>query len=328
MTEVPDTGTLEGLLPLATAADPLVRMNLRDPIAAHGDDAIEAMTDWLADPRLAAFAIRVLGRIGRTEANRAAVIASPRAVDREDLPAHLVRDIDAELASLGAKAAVRPARTAGGRTEHPTGLSGVEGRGYWVMRTSPGRRPFIWAEAQRGRLRQGWGWDDAQNLEVIAEAVRLGRELDEEQRLAWRSRRMRAVEPDGVQLGDLIVAPNLPEWGFLSVFRVTGRYSWDPVDMGIEDKFGHLLPVGLLAERVDRRAPAVSEALRAMTRLPSRLYTIREYGGDVEEVVRRAGLPAGRNESPVGGTLQRPAGDAAGSTRSVDALPTHDSSER
>jgi hypothetical protein len=165
-----------------------------------------------------------------------------------------------------------------------------------MMRTSPGRRPFIWAEAQRGRLRQGWGWDDGQNLEVIAEAVHLGRELDEEQRIAWRSRRMRAAEPDGMQLGDLIVAPNLPEWGFLSVFRVTGSYSWDPVDMGIEDKFGHLLPVELLAERVHRHGPEVSEALRAMTRVPSRLYTIKGYGGDVEEVVRCAGRPGVRSD--------------------------------
>jgi len=254
------------------------------------------MTDWLADPRLAAFAIRVLGRIGRFDANRAAVIASLRAVDREDLPAHLVRDIDSELASLGIKAPARAGRTAGVRTEHPAGRPGVEGRGYWVMRTSPGRRPFIWAEAQRGRLRQGWGWDAGQNLEVIAHAVHLGRELDEEQQIAWRSRRMRAVEPDGMQLGDLIVAPNLPEWGFLSVFRITGSYTWDPVDMGIEDQFGHVLLVDLLAERVHRRAPAVSEALRAITRLPSRLYTIKDYGGDVEEVVRRAGRPRPPNE--------------------------------
>ena len=303
MTEVPDTGSLEGLLALAATADPLVRMELRDPIAAHGDDAIEAMTDWLTDRRLAAFAIRVLGRIGRIgriDANRAAVIASLRAVDREDLPAHLVRDIDAELAGLGAKATGRAGRTGAVQTAHPAGHAGVEGRGYWVMRTSPGRRPFIWAEAQRGRLRQGWGWEDGQDLEVIAEAVRLGRELDEDQRIAWRSRRMRAAEPDGMRLGDLIVAPNLPEWGFLSVFRLTGSYSWDPVDKGIEDKFGHVLPVQLLAERVDRRGPEVSEALRAITRVPSRLYTIRGYGGDVEEVVRLAGLPGVRSDDDEG----------------------------
>jgi hypothetical protein len=57
LTEVPDT--IEGLLALAVTANPLVRIELRDRIAAHGDDAIEAMTDRLADPRLAAFAIRV-----------------------------------------------------------------------------------------------------------------------------------------------------------------------------------------------------------------------------------------------------------------------------
>ncbi len=247
------------------------------------------MTDWLADPRLAAFAIRVLERIGRDEANRAAVVASLRAIDRDELPAHLVRDVEAALSSLGASAKGRTGGGSGPSGSRAAGTPGVDGRGYWVMRTSPGRRPFIWAEAQRGRLRQGWGWDDSQNLDVIAEVVRRGGELDEEQQIAWRSRRMRAAEPDGMRLGDLVVTPNLPEWGLLSVFRVVGSYAWDPVDLGIEDRFGHVLPVELLAERVDRRAPAVSEALRAMLRPQTRLYTIRNYGGDVEEVVRHVG---------------------------------------
>ena len=36
------------------------------------------------------------------------------------------------------------------------------------MRTSPWERPYIWAEAQAGRLRQGWGTEEDQNLELIA----------------------------------------------------------------------------------------------------------------------------------------------------------------
>ena len=51
----------------------------------------------------------------------------------------------------------------------PVESPGVEGRRYWAMRTSPWERPYIWAEAQAGRLRQGWGWAAEQNLEVIAD---------------------------------------------------------------------------------------------------------------------------------------------------------------
>ena len=63
MTHAP-TG-LDALLAQAQTAAPMDRIELRDPIAAYGELAIDAMTDWLGDPRLAAFAIRVLERRAR-----------------------------------------------------------------------------------------------------------------------------------------------------------------------------------------------------------------------------------------------------------------------
>ena len=279
---------LDALLAQARDADPGNRINLRDPIAAHGELAIDAMTDWLGDTRLAAFAIRVLERIGRSDVNRAAVIDVFRAVDRIELPPHLVRDLDEALRGLGA-ASTRPtrARAARGQSQSPgpRGQLGVEGRGYWVMRTSPWERPFIWAEAERGRLRQGWGWDETQNLEVIAETLRRGGQLSDLQQLAWRARRMRTSAPDGMRVGDIVVAANLPEWGRFSIFRLIGSYTWAPEDIGGLDQFGHVLPVELLVEGVDRRAPVVSDALRSMLRPQTRLYSIRDFGGDVERVI-------------------------------------------
>jgi hypothetical protein len=47
-----------------------------------------------------------------------------------------------------------------------------------------------------------------------------------------------------------------------------------------------VLPVELLAERIDRRSPAVSDALRSMLRPQTRLYRIDNVGGDVERLVR------------------------------------------
>jgi hypothetical protein len=281
--------TLETLLAAAGNAGPLDRIAYRDPIAAHGEAAIDAMTDWLADPRLAAFAVRVLERIGREPANRDAVVATLAAVDREELAGGLAGDVEVALRALGA--GPRGGGGSGSRTprtlaERIAGLPGVDGRGYWVMRTSPWERPFIWSEASAGRLRQGWGWDASQDLEVIAQAVRAGADLTDEQRIAWRARRMRSTAPDGMRLGDLVVAPNLPVAGQLCVFRLVGSYRWDPVDIGAFDRFGHVLPVELLAERIDRRSPAVSDALRSMLRPQTRLYSIDNVGGDVERLVR------------------------------------------
>jgi hypothetical protein len=277
---------LDRLLDQAQTASPLERIELRDPIAAHGERAIDAMTDWLDDARLAAFAVRVLERIGREPFSRDAVVATLRAVDREELAPGLAGDIETALRGLGVVV-----RGGGGSVksqplaERVRGEPGVDGRGYWVMRTSPWVRPFIWSEATAGRLRQGWGWDDSQNLDVIADALRQGLTLSEDQQKAKRALKMNTSERGGIHVGDLIVTPNLPEAGFLSVFRVSGSYHWAPTDAGVFDRFGHVLPVELLRERVDRRLPVVSDALRSMLRPQTRLYRIENVGGDVERLV-------------------------------------------
>ena len=277
---------LDHLLVAAQKAEPESRIDLRDQIAAHGERAIEAMTDWLADTRLAAFAIRVLERIGRTPETRAAVVDVLAAIDREELPPHLAGDVDRALDGLDWPKPAPRGRRAGAGPNRPPGTPGVDGRGYWLMRTSPWERPYIWAEAQRGRLRQGWGWNAEMNLETIAEVVRRGGELSDSQQSAWRSRRMLTTTPDGIRVGDIVVAPNLPEWGRLSVFRVTGSYEYSldaPRRWG--ERFGHVLPVELLAADIDRRSPSVSDGLRAMLRPQTRLYNISSYGGDVERLV-------------------------------------------
>lgn len=291
------TAGLDDLLALASAASPADRILLRDPIAAQGALAIEAMADWLLEPTLAAFAIRVLERIGRSTTERTEVIGVLIEVDRVDLPEPILRDLDAAMATLGAgifkpiRRSKGAARRIGRPGARPSGTPGEPGRGYWVMRTSPGRRPYIWAQAQAGRLRQGWGWSDDQNLEVIAEAVRQRVDLTDDQRVAWRSRRMRTSAPDGMRFGDLVVAPNLPDWGRLCVFRVVGSYEYRPDNTGIEDRFGHILPVELLVAGIDRRAPAVSDGLRSMLRVQTRLYSIAPYGGDVERLVATGAGP-------------------------------------
>jgi hypothetical protein len=153
------------------------------------------------------------------------------------------------------------------------------------MRTSPWERPYIWAEAHRGRLRQGWGWNAEMNLDTIAETLRRGGELSESQRVSWRSRRMRTSEPDGMRVGDLVVTPNLPEWGRLSVFRVVGSYEYSlDASRRFDERFGHVLPVETVVMDIDRRAPTVSDGLRAMLRPQTRLYNISGYGGDVERL--------------------------------------------
>jgi hypothetical protein len=280
---------LDKLLADARDADPSIRIELRDALVGHGEQAIEAMTEWLGDPRLAAFAIRVLERIGREAKTRDAVLEVLTAVDREELPPHLAGDVDRALEGLGRPKANERAglrRSGVGGSGRPLGTPGVDGRGYWVMRTSQWERPYIWAEAQRGRLRQGWGWNAEMNLDTIAEVVRGGGEPSDEQRMAWRSRRMRTTAPDGMRIGDILVAPNIPVWGVLSVFRITGSYEYSlDAPRQWDERFGHVLPVELLVTGIDRRSPKVSDGLRSMLRVQTRLYNISGYGGDVERLL-------------------------------------------
>jgi hypothetical protein len=283
--KVADITALGVVLAAARDASPDRRIELRDEIAAHGEAAVDAMSDSLSDHRLAAFAIRVLERIGREPQHTSSVVGTLTAIDREELPDHLARDVDQSLSRLGWRPPAARSRAVRG-ADRPVGSRGVAGRGYWVMRTSPWERPYIWAEAQRGRLRQGWGWNAEMNLELIAEVVRRGGELSDEQRMAWRSRRMRTSAPDGMRVGDLIVAPNLPEWGRLSVFRVSGWYEYSLDNpRRFDERFGHVLPVELVLGDVDRRSPRVSDGIRAMLRPQTRLYNISGYGGDVERLI-------------------------------------------
>lgn len=185
------------------------------------------------------------------------------------------------------------------------------------MRTSPWERPYIWAQAREGRLRQGWGWAAEQNLEVIADVVHAGRELSEEQELAWPSRRMLSTEGDGMQAGDLILAPNIPEWGQLCVFRLVGSYEYSPDEpRRFDDRFGHILPVELVSGPIDRSDTLVSDALRSTLRSPGRLWSLRPYGGDVERLAGAlgsksrptavaVGIETSPERTPVTGELER-----------------------
>lgn len=293
---------LERLLDEARECSPDVRLpTYRDAIAAHGAGAIEPLASWIDQPVLAAFAIRSLERIAMLASPaKVDVIQALRSVDRTAIEGFIARDLDASLRRLGVDPDRSPRRRASRpHKERPVESPGVDGRRYWAMRTSPWERPYIWAEARAGRLRQGWGWAGEQNLEVIAALVRRNGELSEEQQMAWPSRRMLATEPDGMRLGDLILSPNIPEWGRLSIFRLIGSYEFAPdAPRRFDDRFGHILPVVLLVGDIDRQAAEVSGALRMTLRNPSRLWGISPYGGDVERLVNGSRPLSGSGVDP------------------------------
>lgn len=119
------------LIARAEAADPAHRIDLRDPIAAHGAAAIEAVIPWLKVPALAAFAIRVIARAGLDGEREAAQTALRGARRRMD--ARLRADADWALGVLRVAATSSPAtataaparKTAPRRTEAPRFTDGA-----------------------------------------------------------------------------------------------------------------------------------------------------------------------------------------------------------
>lgn len=89
---------LDRLLDCAKRAGPADRIAWRDPIAAHGAAAIDALTPWLASPTLAGFAIRVIERAGANGEQEVARRALRRARPRLDV--HLCADVDWALRQL------------------------------------------------------------------------------------------------------------------------------------------------------------------------------------------------------------------------------------
>jgi len=93
-----DDLNLHELLIGAGESPPDTRIEFRDPIARHGPAAVAAMSPWLRDPRLAAFAIRVIRRAADFEARAQAIRALEDAIP--SLVDVLRQDAEKSLADL------------------------------------------------------------------------------------------------------------------------------------------------------------------------------------------------------------------------------------
>jgi hypothetical protein len=91
---------LKELLDAARNADAGSRIEFRNAIAAHGTHAIAPMAEWLNDPRLAAFAVRVLHRVADDPEARTDVVAALSAFDRRRVAPQIASDIAFVLAGL------------------------------------------------------------------------------------------------------------------------------------------------------------------------------------------------------------------------------------
>ena len=166
---------------------------------------------------------------------------------------------------------------------------------YWAMRTSrgtPQSRKFITDELSKGRLRQGWGYDPTQDLRCIHDAWRVNKPLTPEQNDASRHWRMADGHPDDyMNVGDVVLVPNMPHDGLFTLCRIIGSYDFRiPSEVG---DFGHFRSVQVLTPHgVANEHELVDAGLRRSLRYQGRLWRISPYSDCLEAIIR-SDLPPG-----------------------------------
>ncbi len=147
----------------------------------------------------------------------------------------------------------------------------IMGKNYWGFRVDKGRLTELSEELSAGRLRQGWGWDERQDLRKMT--------LNEG---AFRNLRMLHQ----VKKGDVLLIPHLPTWGLITVAEATedwlNGYYFEPLEKTKDH--GHVFPVKII-QTFNRNNEHVSGNIRSTLRNPCRFWNINHHGEQVERIL-------------------------------------------
>ena len=142
---------------------------------------------------------------------------------------------------------------------------------YWGYRINTDAAKFFWKELECGRLRQGWGYDEGQNLKYNLT-------VDEG---ASRNKRMLNVKK-----GDILLIPRIHRWDEVTIVEATE--DWDAgyrfeihKDYG---DYGHIFPARFL-RHFKRTSPVVTGEIRSSLHTPGRFWNMDYYGDTIEELL-------------------------------------------
>ena len=101
------------------------------------------------------------------------------------------------------------------------------------------------------KLRQGWGWWEGANLNLLQEKRNNDLKLTDDEENVWKH-----CGPmlDRIEIGDFIVVRNVPEQGYFTLVEVVGEYHFDYGDN--KNDYGHYLPIKVLGEFSIDKLPA------------------------------------------------------------------------
>ena len=147
----------------------------------------------------------------------------------------------------------------------------MENRNFWCYRINKDCIDFFWKELEQGRLRQGWGWLQGQDL----------RKLKRDEGAA-RNKPMF----DYVKEGDILLVPRLPDWEHVAIVEATE--DWDSgykyeIDEELGD-YGHIFPAKYIKCFV-RDNKNVTGNIRATLKNRLRFWNINHFGDDVKKLL-------------------------------------------
>ena len=165
---------------------------------------------------------------------------------------------------------------------------------YWAFRTYKEHPKTIYDEIQKNRLRQGWGYDQEQDLRKIDTIRKFNEEwkkkLSDPQKEALKNLVMLADPTEyRMQIGDIILVPNMPEWGHFCLVRITGEYYFDMMELpkGDGKDIGHILPVELLTPGgVNNFNELVDARIRRSFRSQHRIWSLNGYAEHIEKILK------------------------------------------
>jgi hypothetical protein len=170
-------------------------------------------------------------------------------------------------------------------------------RRYWAIRTSRDNQKLLFGELYADRLRQGWGFDPSQDLRLIQAEISRGgnwwERLTETQKQVLPHLKMLSASEGGAQVGDWVLAPNLPENGRFVIAEITGDYYFDPLPLRGKDDtnnlgmdFGHVLPVRLMTQQgINPHSDVVDARIRSTLRTQSRMWNLDGYRDEIIKIV-------------------------------------------
>ena len=161
-------------------------------------------------------------------------------------------------------------------------------RRYWAMRTDNNYQKDLFNELQQGRLRQGWGYDNSQDLRTVQLEINKGgswwERISEMQRQVLPHLRMLGEGDDSIKAGDTLLLPKLPENSLFSLVEVTGSYYFEIFDKS--EDHGHVLPVKLLTPKgINKFNESVDARIRSTLRAQNRLWSVDSYKDYIHSLI-------------------------------------------